>query len=177
MFEKLVAAIDGDPDRSPKVVEAAKALALACGSEVLFVHVREVERPTLTPLAKAGAIPPQLHFESEEEAKRLVDEAVESLRSAGVSVQGQVGSGGGSTARELLEFARSFGANLILVGDRGSHVSDMLLGGISHRIVHLPQASRTAAPSSPTRPSWWSADQDSFQYSSTMSSTVVSGKP
>ena len=62
MFEKLVAAIDGDPDCSPKVVEAAKALALACGSEVLFVHVREVEWPTLTPLAKAGAIPPKLHF-------------------------------------------------------------------------------------------------------------------
>src|SRR5438270_7831300 len=139
MFEKLVAAIDGDPDRSPKVVEAAKELALACGSQVLFVHIREVERPTITPLAKAGAIPPQLHFESEEEAKKLVDEAVENLRSAGLRAQGEVGSGGGSTARELLDIARGFGANLILVGDRGSHVSEMLLGGIAHRIVHLAQ--------------------------------------
>ena len=43
----------------------------------------------------------------------------------------------GSTARELLAIAQSFGATLIVVGDRGSRVSDVLLGGVAHRIVHL----------------------------------------
>jgi nucleotide-binding universal stress UspA family protein len=139
MYEKIVAAIDADPDRSAKVMQMAKGLALANGSRVLVVHVRELERPTVmvTPAAKAGAIPPALHFESEEAAMGLVDTAVADLRSAGIEAQGKVGTGVGSTARELLDIAGAYGANLIVVGDRGSHVTDLLLGSVAHRIVHL----------------------------------------
>ena len=52
--------------------------------------------------AKPG-IPPALHLESEEAARALVDGAVERLRNAGVRAGGEVGTGAGSTARELLE--------------------------------------------------------------------------
>jgi nucleotide-binding universal stress UspA family protein len=139
MYEKIVAAIDADPDRSAKVMGTAKALALASGSKVLVAHVRELERPSVmvTPAAKAGAIPPAMHFESEEMAGQLVDAAVDDLRSAGIDAQGRVGSGVGSTARELLDIADTYGADLIVVGDRGSHVTDLLLGSVAHRIVHL----------------------------------------
>jgi nucleotide-binding universal stress UspA family protein len=139
MFEKIVAAIDDDPDRSAKVMETAKAQALANGSKVLVAHVRDVERPSVmvTPAAKAGAIPPSMHFESEESARQLVDAAVENLRGAGIEAQGKVGTGIGSTARELLDIAETYDADLIVVGDRGSHVTDLLLGSVAHRIVHL----------------------------------------
>ena len=125
MFERIVAAIDSDPERGAKVV--------------LVVHVREVERPATTVgMARPSALPPVLHVESEDEARALVDAAVDRLRHAGVVAQGQVGHGAaGSTARELLEIAQSYGATLIVVGDRGSRVSDVLLGGVAHRIVHL----------------------------------------
>ena len=140
MYEKIVAAIDTDPGRSDKVIEAAQGLAKAYGSEALVVHVRELERPSsmVGSTAKAG-IPPSLHFESEEAAKELVDGAVERMRGAGVDARGMLGESGGSTARELLEIAQAFNAALIVVGDRGAHVSDLLLGGVAHRIVHLAQ--------------------------------------
>src|SRR5207245_1556830 len=77
------------------------------------------------------------HLESEEEARQLVDAAVERLRGDGVQAEGQVGPGAGSTARDLLAIADSAGANLIVIGDRGSHVSDVLLGSVAHRVVHL----------------------------------------
>ena len=68
----------------------------------------------------------------------LVDTAVTRLRSAGIEAVGKVGLGAaGSTARELLEIARAARATLIVVGDRGSRVSDLLLGSVAHRIVHL----------------------------------------
>ena len=45
MFETIVAAIDSDPERSARVVEAAQELAQKFGSEVVVAHVRDVERP------------------------------------------------------------------------------------------------------------------------------------
>jgi nucleotide-binding universal stress UspA family protein len=139
MFERIVAAIDSDPERSARVVEAAQELAQKFSSEVVVAHVREVERPAamVAPTARPGALPPALHFESEEEARALVDAAVARLQSAGVRADGQIGVGAGSTARELLAIAQSHGATLIVVGDRGSRVSDLLLGSVAHRIVHL----------------------------------------
>ena len=143
MFERIVAAIDSDPERGAKVVAAAQELAQKFGSRVLVVHVREVERPAaMVGMARPSALPPVLHVESEEEAKALVDAAVDRLRNAGVGAQGQVGHGAAgsaarSTARDLLEIAQSFGATLIVVGDRGSRVSDVLLGSVANRIAHL----------------------------------------
>jgi nucleotide-binding universal stress UspA family protein len=139
MFERIVAAIDSDPERSARVVEAAQELAQKFGSEVVVAHVRDVERPQalVAPTARPGALQPVVHFESEEEARALVDAAVNRLRSAGVRADGQIAPGTtGSTARELLTIAQSHGATLIVVGDRGSHVTDVLLGSVAYRIVH-----------------------------------------
>jgi nucleotide-binding universal stress UspA family protein len=135
MFEKIVVAIDSDPIRSAKVVEAAAEVAKARGSEVLVAHVREVERPVM--LAKAGAIPPALHLEDESEATGLVEEAVQRLSAQGVKAAARNGREGSATAAELLEIADRYGSGLIVVGDRGSAVSDLLQGGVAHRIVHL----------------------------------------
>ena len=138
MCERIVAAIDRNPERSAKVVQAVKELAEKFSSEVVVAHVREVERPgtMVPPTAKAG-IPPALHFESEEEARALVDAVVARLRSAGVRADGRIGPGEtGSTAHELLALAQSHGATMIVVGDRGSRVSDVLLGSVAYRIVH-----------------------------------------
>jgi universal stress protein A len=139
MLERIVAAIDQDPSRSTRVIAAAKELAENRESNVLVVHVRELERPTATmiPTARASGVPPVLHIESEERARELVQTAVDKLTEAGLRAQGKVGPGSGSTARELLEIARDYNATIIVVGDRGSHVSDLLLGSVANRIVHL----------------------------------------
>ena len=140
MFERIVAAIDKDAGRAAKVVEATGELARRFRATALVAHVREIERPTAltTGTDRPGALPEALLFESEEEARRLVDAAVERLRREGVRAEGQVGAGAdGSTAKELLAIARAHRASLIVVGDRNSRVSDVLLGGVAHRIVHL----------------------------------------
>ena len=139
MFEKILAAIDSDRERSLRVVAAAGELARAFGSEVLVAHVRELERPApmVVAVGRPGATRPALHLEGRDEARRLVAAAVERLRGEGVQARGQVAFSGGSTARELLAIAHSQGATLIVVGDRGSHVGDLLLGRVSHRILHL----------------------------------------
>ncbi len=139
MFERIVAAIDSDPERSTKVVATAQELALKFHSTVIVAHVREVERPSAMVAAagRPGALPPSVHVESEEDAATLVDGAVTRLRDAGIKANGQIGPGAGSTARELLDIARANGSTLIIVGDRDSRVSDVLLGGVAHKIAHL----------------------------------------
>lgn len=139
MFERIVAAIDSDPERAGKVVETTRELARALDSRVMVVHVRELERPAaMVGTARPSALPPALHLESEEDARALVDDAVGTLQRAGVRADGRIGHGAeGSTARELLDMARSYRADLIVVGDRGSRVTDVLLGGVANRIAHL----------------------------------------
>lgn len=139
MLERIVAAIDQDPTRSTRVIAAAKELAEHRESNLLVVHVRELERPTATmiPTARASGVPPVFHIESEERAREMVQTAVDKLAEAGLKAHGKVGPGSGSTARELLEIARDYDATIIVVGDRGSHVSDLLLGSVANRIVHL----------------------------------------
>jgi nucleotide-binding universal stress UspA family protein len=139
VYERIVAAIDSDVDRANQVVHAAQEMGRAFGSSVLVVHVRDVERKAsaMAAAGRPGALPLAIHFETEESAQELVDRAVQTLRHAGVTAQGEVGPGAGSTARELLDIAQTFQANLIVVGDRDSRVTDVILGGVAHRIVHL----------------------------------------
>jgi nucleotide-binding universal stress UspA family protein len=139
VYERIVAAIDRDLDRANQVVQAAQEMGRAFGSSVLVVHVRDVERKasSLVAAGRPGALPPAIHFETEESAQELVDGAVQKLHHAGVTAKGEVGPGAGSTARELLDMAHTFGANRIVVGDRDSRVTDVILGGVAHRIVHL----------------------------------------
>jgi nucleotide-binding universal stress UspA family protein len=138
VFERIVAAIDNDTDRAEAVLAAVQELGRKFHSRVLVAHVRGVERTAaMVTAGKPGALSPAIHFESEETAQQLVHEAVNRLHRAGVTAEGAVGEGAGSTARELLDFAESHNADLIVVGDRDSRVSDIILGGVAHRIVHL----------------------------------------
>ena len=136
MFERIVAAVDADPERAQAVVAAATRLATALHAEVRVVHVREVEHPAALAVGRPGIAAPML-ADGDADARALVDGLVASLRDAGVRSDGIVHSGEGSTARELLDVAGRYGASLIVVGDRGSRVTDILLGSVSHRIVHL----------------------------------------
>ena len=141
MLEKIVAAIDGDPVRSSAVVHAVAELAERRQASVLVAHVQEVERPaTLAGTPRPGALPPLLHLEGDD-ATAVVDSAVSELRARGISAEAQVHAGAGSTARELMDIADDCGATLIVVGDRGSRVTDLLLGSVANKIVHSASCS------------------------------------
>jgi nucleotide-binding universal stress UspA family protein len=136
MFEKIVVALDTDSDRSQRVIEAAQQLARVADGAILVAHIQEVERPAMiaaTP--RPGALQPPLPSDGSREASALVDRTVERLQRAGITAEGVVHPGAGSTARDLLQIADSFQATVIVVGDSGSRVSDVLLGGVAHKIV------------------------------------------
>jgi nucleotide-binding universal stress UspA family protein len=141
LFEHIVAAIDDDTIRRGRVIDATREIAAALKSTVVVAHVRELERPgpttgRPTTLVSSAAAAAPIMLEDAALARALVDEAVRTLAKDGVDATGVVREGGGQTARELLELAEENDADLIVVGDRGVHVTDLLLGSVAHRIVH-----------------------------------------
>jgi len=136
-FSRIVAAIDLVPTASSSVLRATHELAVAMRSKVLVAHIQESERPAVVAAApRAGLRPAPLAADAEaREAARAVDVAVSELRSAGIDAELRVLPGEGSTAKELLGVASSFGATLIIVGDHGGRISDVLLGSVAHKLV------------------------------------------
>ncbi|MBV8302124.1 MAG: universal stress protein [Candidatus Dormibacteraeota bacterium] len=136
-FTRIVAAIDLVPESSGSVLRAARELAAAMRSTVLVAHIQESEHPAVVATApRAGLRPAPLAADGElGEAGRAVEHAVSEMRAAGVAAEGRVLPGAGSTAKELLTVASSFGATLIIVGDHGGRVADVLLGSVAHKLV------------------------------------------
>lgn len=138
MFEHIVAAIDDDTIRRGRVIDATRELATALKKcRVVVAHIRELERSATTgrPTAVVGTSS-TISLEDEAMAKAIVDDAVRTLEHAGVQATGVVREGGGQTAKELLSVVEENDADLIVIGNRGVHVTDLLLGSVAHRIVH-----------------------------------------
>jgi nucleotide-binding universal stress UspA family protein len=127
--------VDGSPD-SDKAVMAARELAHAQGSEVVVVHGRDIALvgppgpPTPVP-------PPQLEPESEDEAQRLVDDAVRQLQEGGVTARGVVLPLRGRLAQQIVDLAEEESAGLIVLGSRGmSRLREMVIGSVANKIIH-----------------------------------------
>jgi nucleotide-binding universal stress UspA family protein len=138
MFEKILVCIDTSP-LAARVLAATQDLALKSSSAVLVAHIRDVALPvTMAATAgRAGGLGVNTPLEDEETANRLVQDAVDLLRAAGVRATGRVGTGWGATARELLNLANEYQPDLIVVGSHGSHVTQIVLGSVAYRIVHM----------------------------------------
>ena len=136
MFEKIVAGIDAEPGRAARVVEAAEMVARASGAEVLVAHVQELElAAAIAATPHAGSIHPLPADDTVSRTEAFVDLTVERFRRAGIGARGIVQPGKGSTAKELLQIAGTFGATLIVVGDRGQRVADIFLGGVAQKVL------------------------------------------
>ncbi len=130
MFEKVLLAIDGS-EESKRAVETTSELATTMGSEVLVYHVMERE-------VNQGGI---FDMEPQEVATQLVDEAVGNLTDAGVNASGEVNRGiYGRAAKEILDKAEAFDADLIVMGSRGlTDLTSVLVGSVTHKVLHLTQ--------------------------------------
>lgn len=134
MFQRVLVAIDTSP-LAGEVLDAAAEVALKFGAEVLVAHIREVELPMS--MARASGIPRPPRLESEPVAGRLAKDAVERLKAAGITARSEIGPGSGATARDILAVAAIYRPDLIVIGRHGSHVTELLLGTVAHKIVHL----------------------------------------
>src|SRR5215831_8292599 len=119
MFEKILLAIDGS-EPSIRACELVQRLALASRADVVVFHV--VERF----LGYAGTV----EAETLDEAGDLVDDAVRTLKDAGVSARGEtMHAVTNLTASEILAAANAFDADVVVLGSRGrSDMAGLLLG-------------------------------------------------
>jgi nucleotide-binding universal stress UspA family protein len=131
MFEKVLVAVDGS-EFSEAALVAAEGLAAKAGCAVEVVHVHEHD---LVP-SKAGMSP---DLERMDEAKAVVDTAVERLKAKGVTVTGRLlQAQTRDVPRAIIEAAEADGADLIIVGRRGlSSLTGMLVGSVSNKLIHV----------------------------------------
>jgi nucleotide-binding universal stress UspA family protein len=123
MFEKILLAVDGS-EHSVQAAAAASEIATMSGGTVHVLHVHE-----------AGLVLP---VETNTEAQGVVDQTIKQLEAEGVNVSGQaVSARAGSVAPTIIDAARSFGSDLIVMGTRGlSDFSGLLVGSIAHKVIH-----------------------------------------
>lgn len=130
MFKRILVAIDAS-DYSRLILPAAIGVARKFQSSVFVLHVLEHDR------GRAAVY----SMETPAEATRLVAGSMKAIRDAGIQVEGEVGDVAvGRVAQDIMETAKAFEADLIVMGSRGlSDVQGLLLGSITHKVMHLTQ--------------------------------------
>jgi len=131
MFDKLVVALDGS-DQAVPVLTAASELASKIGSTVRVLHVLEMGF-----VGRAGQIP----LEGEEEAHKIVDDAVAELEAKGVKATGTVRAAQhGRVAGEIRYEAQEWGATGIITGSRGlTDLEGIVVGSTTHKLLHVTE--------------------------------------
>jgi len=129
MYDRLLVAVDHS-EVSPRVIAAAKELALLSKGKVWVLHLLEKEV-----YAQLGDVA----SESDQEADQAVKEGVDALKQAGVDAEGDIRpTTFGHAAREILADAKEHDADVIIMGSRGrSDFAGSILGSTAHKVIHL----------------------------------------
>ena len=128
---KILVAVDGS-EHAAKAVATTGTLAVAAGADVVVLHQRSDVAMEHGPAAPSD--------EGADAAQALVDEAVATLRSAGVpTVEGRLVRGlKGEEAQAILDVAHEEGADIVVVGPRGlGRFAGMLVGSVTDKLVAL----------------------------------------
>ena|SRR5438477_1443467 len=128
MLEKILLAIDGS-EPTPRAIRAAIQLALASRGEVCVLHVKEYGVQVGGPF----------DFETDEEASQVVEDAVRTIKDAGVSATGETRPASvGRVPRVIVNAAKEIDAGTIVIGSRGlSDWGGVFLGSVTHRVLHI----------------------------------------
>ncbi|MBN1851211.1 MAG: universal stress protein [Pirellulales bacterium] len=127
MFHKIVAAIDGSP-ASERALATAVDLAVHYEAELTTISVAEVPEV----VAMVDEVDETRHT-AEEYFRKISEAAVEFARSRGVALRSVVVRG--QAAEQIIHFAESEGANLIILGHQGhSRIARFFLGSTTDRV-------------------------------------------
>jgi nucleotide-binding universal stress UspA family protein len=132
---RIVIGIDGSPDARAAVEEVAQRHWPA-QSAVQVVALLEPMRPAMVP--PLGSHFPVMGKETRRQTKerfeKALDDAVVSLREAGLNASAEIGEG--QPDKVLLEIASQWGADAIFVGARGHRFMErILLGSVSSALA------------------------------------------
>ncbi len=138
MYRKILLAVDARRV-ADAAVPAVVQLAATSSSEVLVVHVRDIERGLRTRY----------------EDQHLVDHVVNGLRDAGLNAHGEVRTiAAGDVADALVDTARRFDADVIVLGSQGrGALGGLLLGTVGQRVAARTDCAVMLVHGDPARPS------------------------
>jgi nucleotide-binding universal stress UspA family protein len=131
MFQKLVVAVDKSAP-SDRAVETARELAQASGGSVHLIHIVEhVAVPQ-------GRFTSGFDLEDPVEAQQLLATELATMTGAGVTATASVVEGrAGHAAQEIVDAAKTDGADVIIMGCRGrSELSALVLGSTAFKVLH-----------------------------------------
>ena len=128
MFSRILVAVDAS-DYTRQVIPTAVEIARKFSSDVFVLHAAEHDRGRAAVYSS----------ETPAEATRLVADAVQAFRAAGVTAAGEVQDvAAGHVARHIVDTADSLACDLIVMGSRGlSDVQGILLGSVTHKVIQL----------------------------------------
>ena len=126
-MKRIFLPVDGS-EHSRRAVAKTIELARLTRGEVRVFHYQEREP------SKAGTAT----FEATDEAANLVDAAVAELQAAEIKASGETRAGlAGEVAKAIVDEARRFDADLIVIGSRGlSDFAALLVGSVAHKVSH-----------------------------------------
>jgi nucleotide-binding universal stress UspA family protein len=138
MFKTIVWATDGS-DAADAALPYAKGLAEGEGHKLVVVHSKELLR------GRAGGYPMNA---DEDELQAKIRRQAEELRSEGLDVTLRIEAGAAPGAAHMIaEAARSFDADVIVVGTRGhTAIGGLLLGSVTQRLLHVAPCPVLAVP-------------------------------
>ncbi len=138
MIKKILIAVDGS-NHSLKSVEYGAEVAKGVGAEVLLFHVVKPYRlpESLKEFAKAEHMATIDADLLKRGAQHLLAGSLGVARKIGVR-EVAIETEEGPIARSIVSRAKSFKADLIVIGSRGmGDMEGMLRGGVSHRVETL----------------------------------------
>ena len=140
MFSKILVGVGGDED-ADETLPVVVALAKSFGSKVLVVHMRE-RVVTAAATLEAESIP---------EAFRFGERIAASLREAGVDASSDIrGHRPNQLPKFILDEAKKFGAELIIIGGHHAHgMRDRIFGDIGKTLAHGSECPLLLMPSGP----------------------------
>jgi nucleotide-binding universal stress UspA family protein len=135
---KILVASSGIHDESADPVAAAAGFPWPEGSEIRVLSVADVVQPAMAGVVPAVLDVVEAQLTADDTAKKVASDAAAQLRSLGLRAEGVTLEGDPETA--IADYARTWGADLIVVGSRDrSRVERLLLGSVSQSVVkHAP---------------------------------------
>jgi nucleotide-binding universal stress UspA family protein len=131
-MNKILIATDGS-ESAQEAVEFGLDLAAEQNAKAFIVHVAPLV--DVMPYANFGYVAPTLPHEFDEHDRELLQEAVELAAKKGVDVETTLLKG--RPADEIVAFADTIDADLIVVGSRGhGSIASALIGSVSQGVLH-----------------------------------------
>jgi len=139
MYRKILVAVDGSSTSEEALVSAAR-LARALSARLRIMHV--TDSPYDYPDVMYGHVPgdvEELHEAWHKAGQEVIDRAVAVALREGCAAEPRLVEGNGAHASEqVVEEARAWGADIIVVGASGRRgVKRLLLGSVAEGVARL----------------------------------------